>query len=59
MIGIDDSGRGDHSGRPVPFYSAVRGSAEAAPRPSAANSIASSAKPPENPQKDPYKLPGQ
>jgi hypothetical protein len=60
MIGMDDSDRGDHSGRSVPFYSVVRGKVEAGPRPSAASSGApsASAKPPENPQKDPFKMPG-
>jgi hypothetical protein len=59
MIGMEKSGRRDLSGHPVGFYAAVRGKPHiGASHPSASRPTAASSAPRENPQRNPYKMPG-
>jgi hypothetical protein len=51
MMGTDNSGRTDHSGHPVRFYSPVRGQPTTGAREFAAKSNVTPPKPRENPQK--------
>lgn len=57
MVGMDTSGRKDKAGRQVGFYPTVRGRVPVGTKESALGNRGSSA-PRENPQKNPYKMPG-
>ena len=55
MIGIDETGRMDRSGKSVGFYPSIRGTVKVGPHPSASRQTNGSSAPRENAQKDPFK----